>query len=103
MVKRDISTGLSRSVGVEYPIFGFTHDRAVVAAISRAGALGVYGAAYYSPERVESDLAWIAANTDGHPFGVDVMIPSTGAEVSTQADLNAMQVKLEAEVPAAHR
>jgi NAD(P)H-dependent flavin oxidoreductase YrpB (nitropropane dioxygenase family) len=98
----DVSTRFSRRLGIEYPIFGFTHDAAVVAAISRSGGLGVYGAAYYSPDRVEQDLAWIAANTNGRPFGVDVMIPSTGAKVGTDADLAKTEAELAANIPSGH-
>ena len=35
---------------IEYPIFAFTHCRDVVAAVSRAGGLGVLGAVGYTAE-----------------------------------------------------
>ena len=34
---------LSRDFGIEYPIFAFSHCRDVVAAVSRAGGMGVLG------------------------------------------------------------
>lgn len=95
------STRLARAVGIEYPIFGFTHDRLVAAAVSRAGGIGVYGAAYYPPEQVEQDLEWIRKNCDGRPFGVDIMIPSTGPR-STDRDLSKMEADLRKQIPAGH-
>lgn len=61
--------------GIEFPIFAFTHCRDVVAAVSRAGGLGVLGAVGHSPEALEIDLDWIEAETGGRPYGVDLLIP----------------------------
>lgn len=97
-----IETPICERFGIHFPVFGFTHHRRVVAAVSRAGGMGVYGAAYFSPEQVEEDVAWIAANVDGRPFGVDVMFPSR-EETSTAADLEARQAEVEASIPEAHR
>ncbi len=36
--------------GIEFPIFAFSHCRDVVAAVSKAGGLGVLGAVAFSPE-----------------------------------------------------
>jgi len=41
-------------VDIEYPVLGFTHRREVVVAISRAGGMGMHGAAYFSPEQGNS-------------------------------------------------
>jgi NAD(P)H-dependent flavin oxidoreductase YrpB (nitropropane dioxygenase family) len=72
-----IRTGVCDLLSVECPVVAFTHVREVAAAVSRAGGLGMYGAAYYGPEQVDEDLAWLASNTEGKPFGADVMIPSS--------------------------
>ncbi len=37
-------TEICDKLGIEYPIFAFSHCRDVVAAVSRAGGLGVLGA-----------------------------------------------------------
>ncbi|MGE0878415.1 MAG: NAD(P)H-dependent flavin oxidoreductase [Acidimicrobiia bacterium] len=97
-----LNTAICAQYGLDYPIFGFTHDRAVVAAISRAGGMGVFGAAYFTPEQVDEDLVWIAEQCQGRPFGVDVMIPSVGETVD-ESDLGAMLVQLSQRIPAAHR
>ena len=61
--------------GIEYPIFAFSHCRDVVAAVSRAGGMGVLGAALIAPDELELVLKWIDQNVDGKPYGVDVVMP----------------------------
>ena len=41
--------------GIEFPIFAFSHCRDVVAAVSKAGGIGVLGALAFSPEELEMD------------------------------------------------
>lgn len=69
-------TSVCESLGIEYPIFAFSHCRDVVAAVSRAGGMGVLGALVFTPDELERELAWIDANIDGKPYGVDVVIPA---------------------------
>ena len=38
-----MNTQLAKELGLEFPIFAFTHWRDVVAAVSKAGGLGVTG------------------------------------------------------------
>ncbi len=52
-------TPICDEFGIEFPIFAFSHCRDVVAAVSRAGGLGVLGALYFTPERLEIELSWI--------------------------------------------
>ncbi|WP_433755628.1 NAD(P)H-dependent flavin oxidoreductase [Nocardia sp. CA-135398] len=66
---------LCRDLGIEYPIFAFSHCRDVVAAVSRAGGMGVLGVVAMSPEEIDVDLRWLEENSGGHPYGVDVVIP----------------------------
>ena len=70
-------TGLCDRLDIEFPIFAFSHCRDVVAAVSRAGGLGVLGALAFSPEQLEIELEWIDHNVDGKPYGVDVVIPAS--------------------------
>ena len=69
-------TPVCESLGIEYPIFAFSHCRDVVAAVSRAGGMGVLGALVFTPEELERELEWIEKNVDGNPYGVDVVIPA---------------------------
>ena len=74
-------TALCDEFGIEYPIFAFTHCRDVVAAVSKAGGLGVLGAVGFSPEQLEIELDWIDAHVDGKPYGVDTVMPQKSVEV----------------------
>src|SRR5512139_2763339 len=70
--------------GIEFPIFAFSHCRDVVAAVSRAGGLGVLGALAFSPEQLEIELKWIDEHVDGKPYGLDVVMPASyaGADIA---------------------
>jgi NAD(P)H-dependent flavin oxidoreductase YrpB (nitropropane dioxygenase family) len=69
-------------LGIDFPIFAFTHCRDVVAAVSNAGGFGVLGAVAHTPELLDTELRWIREQTKGRPFGVDLLIPRkyVGAE-----------------------
>jgi NAD(P)H-dependent flavin oxidoreductase YrpB (nitropropane dioxygenase family) len=75
-------TRVTTMLGIDFPIFAFTHCRDVVAAVSNAGGFGVLGAVAHTPEQLDVDLKWIAERTSGRPFGVDLLIPRkyVGAE-----------------------
>ncbi|MEU9187111.1 nitronate monooxygenase family protein [Streptomyces sp. NPDC048484] len=92
-----MQTELSKKLGVEHALFGFTPFPAVVAAISRAGGLGVLGAVRYTdPDELKRDLDWIEAHVDGRPYGLDVVMPAKKVEGVTEADVEAM-------IPEGHR
>ena len=46
---------MSELVGVEFPLFAFSHCRDVVAAVSRAGGFGVLGVAALPRNRSRSN------------------------------------------------
>ncbi len=91
---------LCKKLGIEFPIFAFSHCRDVVAAVSRAGGLGVLGAVAFSPEELETELAWIDAHVDGRPYGVDTVIPAAYVGKS-EGDLK--KEDLEKLIPEGHR
>jgi NAD(P)H-dependent flavin oxidoreductase YrpB (nitropropane dioxygenase family) len=74
-------TPLCDLFGIEYPIFAFTHCRDVVAAVSKAGGLGVLGAVGFSPEQLEIELDWIDEHVGGMPYGVDTVMPQKSVDV----------------------
>jgi NAD(P)H-dependent flavin oxidoreductase YrpB (nitropropane dioxygenase family) len=93
-------TRVTQMLGIDFPIFAFTHCRDVAAAVTNAGGCGVLGAVAHTPEQLDVDLKWIADQTKGKPFGVDLLIPRkyVGAEAGgfDAASLKSM-------VPDAHR
>jgi NAD(P)H-dependent flavin oxidoreductase YrpB (nitropropane dioxygenase family) len=68
-------TAVTEMFGIDMPILAFSHCRDVVAAVTRAGGMGVLGAAAHSPEQLEIDLDWIEAEVGDRPYGVDVIVP----------------------------
>jgi NAD(P)H-dependent flavin oxidoreductase YrpB (nitropropane dioxygenase family) len=75
-----VTNELCEQLGLEFPIFAFTHCRDVAAAVTRAGGMGVLGALAFSPEQLEIELSWIDAHCDGKPYGVDVVMPVRSAD-----------------------
>jgi NAD(P)H-dependent flavin oxidoreductase YrpB (nitropropane dioxygenase family) len=69
-------TPICDELGIEFPIFAFTHCRDVVAAVSKAGGFGVLGAVGFSPEQLEIELQWIDEHIGDRPYGVDIVIPN---------------------------
>ncbi len=63
-------------LGIEFPLVAFTHCRDVVVAVSKAGGMGVLGAAGLPPSRLEEELKWIDDHIDGKPYGVDLIVPN---------------------------
>ncbi|MGA4988842.1 NAD(P)H-dependent flavin oxidoreductase [Nonomuraea bangladeshensis] len=68
-------TPVCERLGVEFPLFAFSHCRDVVAAVTNAGGFGVLGAVAYSPEQLDTELTWIDEQVGGRPYGVDVLVP----------------------------
>ncbi len=95
-------TQLARDMGLEFPIFAFSHCRDVVAAVSRAGGMGVLGALYFTPEELEIELKWIDEHVDGKPYGVDLVMP---AKVQLPEGVNAdeLEGQLEEMISREHR
>jgi NAD(P)H-dependent flavin oxidoreductase YrpB (nitropropane dioxygenase family) len=94
-------TPIAERLGIEFPIFAFSHCRDVVAAVTNAGGFGVLGALAYGPERLEIELNWIDDHVKGRPYGVDFAMPVNyvgkgGGEEASFASLDAM-------IPEEHR
>ncbi|MGH3253789.1 MAG: NAD(P)H-dependent flavin oxidoreductase [Streptosporangiaceae bacterium] len=73
-------------LGIEFPIFAFSHCRDVVAAVTNAGGLGVLGAVAHTPESLDIDLTWIDEQTRGKPYGVDLLLPVNFADTRAQQE-----------------
>ena len=69
-------TKLAQDLGLEFPVFAFTHCRDVAAAVSKAGGLGVLGVAGHSAVNLKMELEWIENEVGGKPYGVDLLLPA---------------------------
>ncbi len=90
---------LCDELGIEFPLFAFSHCRDVIAAVSNAGGFGVLGAAGHSPATLDIELSWIDDHVGGKPYGVDLLVPTSmdsKAEALTAAEL-------EERIPAEHK
>ena len=67
---------LAKEMGLEFPIFAFTHCRDVAAAVSKAGGLGVLGVAGHSLKNLEMEMDWIEKEIGDKPYGVDLLLPA---------------------------
>ena len=56
------------------PMAGGTSTPELTAAVSNAGGLGFYGAAYLSPDQLRETIATIRSMTDA-PFGINLFVP----------------------------
>jgi NAD(P)H-dependent flavin oxidoreductase YrpB (nitropropane dioxygenase family) len=94
-------TRATEMFGLDLPIFAFSHCRDVVAAVSRSGGMGVLGALYFTPEELETELAWIDEHVDGRPYGVDVVMPASYAGADFAPD--ELVGRLQGMIPPGHR
>jgi len=86
-----VSDSLCERLGIQHPIFGFTPSEHVAAAISRAGGLGVLGCVRFNdPADLEAALSFMDENTEGRPYGVDIVMPAKIPTEGTQTDLSAL-------------
>jgi NAD(P)H-dependent flavin oxidoreductase YrpB (nitropropane dioxygenase family) len=95
-------TELCERLGIEFPIFAFTHCRDVVAAVSQAGGFGVLGAVGFSAEQLEVELKWIDEHVGDKPYGVDIVIPGKYAGQG-ELDVDKLEAQLRAAIPHGHR
>ncbi|MDT4923825.1 MAG: hypothetical protein QOG01_1538 [Pseudonocardiales bacterium] len=90
-------TPICDQLGLAHPIFAFTPSEQVAAAVSRAGGLGVLGCVRFNEaEELEAVLTWMDENTDGKPYGVDIVMPTKIPTEGTPADLGKY-------IPAGHK
>ena len=95
-----MTSTLCAQLGIEFPLFAFSHCRDVVAAVSKAGGFGVLGATAFNPDQLEVELQWIDAHAGGKPYGVDVLIPEN-LTIKHEKDLTSR--KLGERIPQGHK
>ncbi|MDG2261575.1 MAG: nitronate monooxygenase family protein [Actinomycetota bacterium] len=95
-----MNNDITEMFGIDVPIFAFSHCRDVVVAVSKAGGMGVLGAASHSDRSLEIDLEWIEEELGDRPYGVDVIVPAK-YEGSDEGGLTVADVM--SAVPPEHR
>lgn len=95
-------TEICDRLGIDLPIFAFSHCRDVVAEVSKAGGLGVLGAVGFPPEQLEVECRWIDEHCGGRPYGVDIVLPNK-YEGMGELDPEKLEADLLAAVPEQHR
>jgi len=92
-----VKTELCERFGIEYPIFVFTPSEKVAAAVTRAGGLGMLGCVRFNQaDDLERVLQWMDENTDGKPYGVDIVMPAKVPTEGTAVDIDKL-------IPQTHR
>jgi NAD(P)H-dependent flavin oxidoreductase YrpB (nitropropane dioxygenase family) len=71
-----MNSELCKMLGIEFPLFAFSHSRDVVAEVTNAGGFGVLGAVGLTPESLEIEMNWIDERVQGKPYGIDLLIPN---------------------------
>ncbi len=95
-------TPICDDLGIEFPIFAFTHCRDVVVAVAKAGGFGVLGAVGFSPEQLEIELNWIDERIGDRPYGVDIVIPNKYEGMDTDMSGEELGDMLRSMVPQEH-
>ena len=95
-------TALCDELGIEFPIFAFTHCRDVVVAVSKAGGFGVLGAVGFTPEQLEIELKWIDERIGDHPYGIDIVIPNKYEGMDADVSPEVLTKMLQDMVPQQH-
>jgi len=90
---------LCKKLGIEFPLFAFSHCRDVVAEVTNAGGFGVLGAVGLTPETLEIQLNWIDEKVQGKPYGVDLLIPENMLDREAQTT----DEELKAHIPPEHK
>ena len=94
-------TNFCKQLGIEHPIFAFSHCRDVVVAVSKAGGLGVLGAGWFTPKEFREELDWIDAHIGDAIYGIDVVIPQQ-YEGMDETDPAALEKRLWEMIPKEH-
>ncbi|GAA2343072.1 nitronate monooxygenase family protein [Saccharopolyspora halophila] len=90
-------TTLCDTLGIEHPIVAFTPSEHVAAAVSKAGGLGVLGCVRFNDaDELDGVLDWMDANTEGKPYGVDVVMPAKVPSEGSAGEIDEL-------IPAEHR
>ena len=96
-------TELCKKLDIDVPIFAFTHCRDVVVEVSKAGGIGIFGAAFVnSLEELKEELDWIDAHIGDHIYGFDIVIPNNAVGQGSGMSAAEQEDKLWEMIPKEH-
>jgi NAD(P)H-dependent flavin oxidoreductase YrpB (nitropropane dioxygenase family) len=95
-----MKSAVCEMLGIEFPLFAFSHCRDVVAAVSRAGGFGVLGATGHNPQSIHTELQWIDDHVGGKPYGIDILVPEN---MATAGERGVTYNSLKTRIPQEHR
>ncbi len=87
---RLMRTELCDRFGIEYPIFAFTPRARCRRGLPGRRARRAGLRPVQRPDELEQTLTWLDDNTDGKPYGVDVVMPMKVPTEGSAVDLGAM-------------
>ena len=87
MTTRSLTTPLCRQLGVEHPIFAFSHSVDVTIQVTLAGGFAVLGVARDHPDHISQMIREVRAAVGHRRFGVDLMLPKLNSNETSVADL----------------
>jgi len=94
MVSERFSNRVTEMFRIQLPIFAFSNEPRVVAAVSRSGGLGVLGTGTCSSEELDKRLDWLDTEVPGR-YGIDILFPV----ITEELDVG----EIERQIPASHR
>ena len=94
-----MKTDICDKLGIDVPIFAFSHCRDVVVAVSKAGGIGVLGAGTYTVEKLREELDWIDAHVGDKPYGIDIVLPMKIPGLPDIDDVTELTDTLMAQIP----
>lgn len=77
---------VTEMLGIDVPIFGFTHKPEVAIEVTNAGGMGALAASYYQPDELERILTDMDEKTRGKPYCIDVLFANKVGEVVPMSD-----------------
>jgi NAD(P)H-dependent flavin oxidoreductase YrpB (nitropropane dioxygenase family) len=89
-------TALCDRLGIDVPVFAFSHSLEVTAAVSRAGGYGVFGTTHDEPDQIREHARALTELCEGRPFGLDLLLPALAVETDDR-------VEAEAAIPQPHK
>jgi NAD(P)H-dependent flavin oxidoreductase YrpB (nitropropane dioxygenase family) len=81
MLRGFMRNRVTEMLGVDVPIFGFTHKPEVAIEVTNAGGMGALAASYYQPDELERILTDMDDKTGGKPYCIDVLFANKVGDV----------------------